>query len=283
MATGLLPAAEAWFNSAIPDYFPGQTVAGFNPSQQRGWDLSRRGSADTAVMGSNVAQNYLNFANQGPQWNPYLDQVANAYTDRMNQQFSERMLPSLRGSQVASNAAGSSAAGIATTQSADDLNRTISDQLANLYARGFDTTQQNYMNTLQMGPQQTAGAAMAWAAPGVTEQQIGGNQQALQQARLAGEQQRWNYYRDAAQNRLGTYAGLLGMSPGANATNQTQTSSGSAQYPTNWGNVASGALYTAAPYLDKLFGGSSGSSGSGWDSPLGRSPTAYDTTNPFNW
>ena len=263
MATGLLPAAEAWFNSPIPDYFPGQTVAGFNPSQERGWDLSRRGAEDTAAMGRNVAQNYLNYANQGPQWNPYLDQVANAYTGAMNRQFSERMLPALRGSQVASNAAGSSAAGIQTAQGAEDLNQIMSDQLANLYARGFDTTQQNYLQTLGMGPQQTAGASMAWAAPGITEQQIGGNQQALQQARLAGEQQRWNYYRDSAQNRLGGYAGLLGMSPGANATSQTSQTSGSMNPPTNWGGIASGALYAAAPYINNMFGGSSSSGGWG--------------------
>ena len=81
------------------------------------------------------------------------------------------------------------------------------------------------------------------------------------QARLNDEQQRWNYYRDAAQNRLGAYAGLLGMSPGANATNQTSQSSGSMNPPTNWGGIASGALYAAAPYLNNLFGGSSSSGG----------------------
>ena len=277
MPAGLFPAAEAWFNSGVPDYFPGQTTAGFNRDQQAGWANSLAASKDMANRAQWQSDAYLGYMGQGPQWNPYLDQVAGKYSDQMARQFNERIMPNLRGGQVATNAAGSSAAGIAQAQAVDDQQRTVSDQLANLYARGFSDTQNRYVNTLGQGPSQIAGWNAAMMQPGAVQQQMGGMQQALQQKRLDDEMKRWAYYRDMPQQRLQTYSGLLGnpATAGAGTTSTTaNTSTG-----TNWMNSIAGGLAYAAPAIRDYF--NQGNS-SGWNSPLGNPASGSAIGNIFD-
>jgi len=250
MATGLFPAAEAWFNSPLPDYYPGQTVAGFNPAQMRGWGMSQAAAGDVARYAGGLGGAYGSYVNQGPQMNPYLDQVADAYRGQMGKMFSEQIMPSLRGSQIAANNAGSSGAALASARAADDFQQNISNQLANLYSRGFESTQNRYLSALGQAPGQVGMLQSALSQPGAIQQQIGGLQQMLQQRRMDDEMQRWQYYRDAPERRLQTYAGLLGEMSMPTSSTQTSTATGQAPAPrTNWSNLVAGGLMYASPYL----------------------------------
>src|SRR5262245_54781974 len=81
--TGLLPAAQDWFNSSNPQYFPGSTVAGQSPTQKYAQDLTlstaNANLGNTALsdaaggqLGKTLNGDYLNPGN------PYLGAVSDA-------------------------------------------------------------------------------------------------------------------------------------------------------------------------------------------------------------
>lgn len=266
MPTGIWPAGEAYFNSPIRDYFPGPTTAGFNPYQTTGFEKSIEAADTLGGYGSDLMKQFMGYMGQGPTMNPYISQVVDEYTKAMNKQFGERMLPSLRGQQIAGGSFGSSGSGIAQAQSAEDLNQTMSGQVANLLAQGFNTTQDRYLNAWNAAPGVFGMGTTALQQPGATRQQVGGLYQDLANRMLQGEMDRWNWYRDAPDRRLQTYGNVLGT--GAQGTgNQTVGTTGN--YNTIKG-IASGLM----PALPSIF------------NALGNSSTPdfnQYQNNPFDW
>jgi len=224
MATGLYNSANAYLTSPIPDFYPGQQVAGINPTQEQGYNdlLSSARQAQQAGSGLNNAMS--GWLSAGPQWNPYLDRVINSYSNEMGRQFNENIIPGLRGQAIQANAAGGSASALAQSQAANDLQRTIGDQVGQLLANGFFGTQDRYLQTLNMAPGVMQGAAGLMGQPGAVQSTWGNLLQGQAQNNINAEMNRWNYYRDAPVNRLSAYSSFL--QPGSGLYNQTTNSSG---------------------------------------------------------
>jgi hypothetical protein len=246
MAIGVFPAANEWFNSPIPDYFPGPTVAGMNEFQQQGFQdqiAALQGGADEA-------QGYLDlvsgYARDPSAVNPYISEVIQNYQDQMQRGFDRNMLPSLRGQQVSVGGAGSSASGIAQGLAASDQTRQISDNVAQMLMGAQDRAMAALPGAIQ-------GATSATRAPGSLMSAWGGQNQALAQQMLQGEQDRWNYYRDAPERRLGMYSSLVGGQPAASGagTREAVTQGPSSNYNTMMG--ALGGLSMMAPSIYNSF------------------------------
>jgi hypothetical protein len=249
--TGLYPAASAWFNSDIPEYFPGPTIAGFNPYQtqafgqmQQGAENIRRGTADQYNWFNQQMQ-------QDPSKNPYADLIAKDFTNAMNQQFSEQQLPALRGAQIAAGNVGGSAAGIQTGMAARDLNTTIGRGVNDIYFNAWNNAAQRQQNMMQMIPQMSELAMRGQMMPGEIGVKIGALNQAQAQMELDAERDRWNYYRDAPERRMGVYSNIVQGQPYT-----TTTQSGSKTIPgqgANWADILAGGAMFASPYMSSWF------------------------------
>jgi hypothetical protein len=282
MATGLYPAADAWFNSPIPDYFPGQTVAGMNQFQQQGYQ-NQLGALEGVA---NQAGGLFDFFNQyvrGPQTvNPYLDELVTNYQDSMQRGFDRNVLPSLRGNAVATNASGSSAQGVAEGLAASDMNRQMSDTISDLMARTYEADASRQLQALMGTPQMVNTQANVQQAPGALTSTWGGQNQALQQGRLAGEMDRWNYYRDAPMNRLMGYGQMLGGIPGA----QGQSSTTTTQNPSSNYNTWMGALGGLSMGMPNIFNAFQNQQNAGnWSGQVmnnvAQNPASFGTASAF--
>jgi hypothetical protein len=221
--TGLFPAASAYFQSGIPDYFPGQTVAGTNQLQGAANQGMIKNAKIAARQGRLLSGQIVKGLRQGPQLNPYVQQVVGDYQNLMNQQFAENQLPALRGSAVSAGGLGGSRQALTEALASQRLNQTMGEQTGNLLKSGWDTAQQNYQNLLRMAPSGLGYSQQAGLLPGTIKSAYGAQQQAIQQARLNAEQDRWNYYRDAGANRLNQYQSNLAPARGYSTENMSGT------------------------------------------------------------
>jgi hypothetical protein len=223
MATGIFPAASAWFQSPIPDYYPGQTVAGMNQNQQQGYDQQLSALQGVSDQAGGLFDFFSQYVNDPQTVNPYLNELVTNYQDQMQRGFNRNVLPALRGNAVGTNAMGSSAQGVAEGLAASDLNRQMSDTVSDLMARTYEADAQRQLNAMGQIPGMVGMQTTAQQAPGALTSAWGQQNQALQQARIGGEMDRWNYYRDAPQQKLGFYSNLISGQPASSATDQTQT------------------------------------------------------------
>jgi hypothetical protein len=240
--TGVLPAGAARFQAPIPDYFPGQTTAGFTPRQSAAYDAMQ-------AWGQGMGGALSDYVAGGPRMNPYMDQVSGALVDRMNQQFRRQVLPALRGSQIAVGAGGASGAGIQTAMATDDFQRTLSDQLANLLFRGFESTEDRYLKSLTQAPSALGQAAAMMRYPGEREYD-------LNQLRLGRGQDRYGYYLGAPDARLAQYgqaiAGQPTLSRFGDTTSTSTGTQGVSGNPNMWQGIIGGVASGLPTIFDSL-------------------------------
>ena len=245
---GALPSAAAWFQQPGMGYFPGQTVAGFNPMQQNAWGAGLAGAGQVAGMVDQFGRGFMNYLSQPGQFTPSMDWFNNPHMQAavqgainpMIQSFERQTMPGI--STAFSSQPGSTRQGIAQGLALSDLNQQIGDTSSRMYANMYQQGQQSYLNDMrnqlqarQAAWQQAPGMMSAWSqgimSPYEMMSGIGGQQQQLAQARLSGEMDRWNYYRDLPQQRLNQYMGWLG---GAGNMNMPQVSAPTAN---PWGVI----------------------------------------------
>lgn len=253
---GLLPAAGAYFKSPIPDYFPGQAIAGFTPNQQEAYDWMVRGAQQESTAAKQLRDFTKNRLAQGPQFNPYVGKVITDYQNLMNQQFAENQLPNLRGSAIQAGGLGGSRQALEEALASQRLNQTVGEQTGNLLKSGWDTAQQNYQSLMGLAPGIYGYTSAAELLPGQIRGAWGAAQQDLQQQRLNAEMARWNWYRDAAAGRLNQYQQNLSGAGSYNSA--TSSSTGQSVGPSQGGlfggagNTIGAALY-GSPYLRSAF------------------------------
>jgi len=159
---GVLPNAQAWFAGPGPQYFPGATVAGFNPMQQAGFGQALQGAQQLGQAGQQISpyiQQYLDTFGQTlgagqitpqgmvsavqeagrapPALNPWTQQVGQQMLNQLQRNFAQQTLPSIRANQTLAGQPGSSRQGIAEGLAASNLGQQGSQALANLYAQAY--------------------------------------------------------------------------------------------------------------------------------------------------
>lgn len=146
----LMRGALDYYNSGGRTYYPGETVAGFNPYQLEGQgsllDFARGSGQDyaNAALASNAflldPNNVLNPQNI-PGYAAAQDATARLYTDNLL----ERILPSVRGGGTNAGQYGGSASGIGQALSVGRSNQALADSLTgmdlNAYAQGLSAMQ----------------------------------------------------------------------------------------------------------------------------------------------
>lgn len=94
---------------------------------------------------------------QGYTPNPYLDQMAAGITGQMNDNWTRNQLPSIRSGAMAAGGFGGSRQGVVEANALNDMNRSLGQNLANLYgsdynnAMGRNLQQQSINNSYDLG------------------------------------------------------------------------------------------------------------------------------------
>ena len=93
------------------------------------------------------------------QKNPYLDQMAAGITSQMNDNWTRNIQPGLRSGAMATGGFGGSRQGVVEANGANDMNRSLSQNLTNLY--GTDYTNSQNRNLQKYGMDQSYNLGMA--------------------------------------------------------------------------------------------------------------------------
>ena len=201
--------------NAGPQYFPGSTVAPFAPETQQALQLqAQRAQAGSPVLSAaqQYAQNVLsgNYLNAG---NPYFNQVVQSVTSAVK--------PQVDSSFIGAGRYGSPA-----------YNDTMAQAIANAIAPYAFNNYSNERNIMQ----QTQAQAPALANADYTDigalADVGAQRQALAQAQLQDQVNRWNFNQNAPAARLAQYLGMIQGNYGVSGVNTSNQSGNTTTTPT---------------------------------------------------
>ena len=243
---GLLPMAAEWMKNPGMGYFPGQTMAGFTPMQKQAWGTGLGAANQIANMGNQWGSQFGSYLSNPGQFNPSMNWFDNPHltsaiqstADDMTTNFQRNVLPSINMGAIGRGQSGGSRHGIAQGLAMSDLNKQVGNMANQARMNAYETGKTSYLQDMQnqfgarksafgMLPQMMGAYSTSQMAPYMMQQGIGQQQQNYAQGLLSGAMDRWNYYRDLPQQKLGNYANWIAQMDKGGVTTQSQSP--------NWG------------------------------------------------
>tara|TARA_R110000822_G_scaffold91727_1_gene211306 strand:- start:386 stop:1180 length:795 start_codon:yes stop_codon:yes gene_type:complete len=212
MESGFKEAANL-YNNNTPQYYSGQTQAGFSPDQQ----TAQQGIRDFATQGAPSIMNPAMSAYQQGTSSNMLDVANNPYVTGMAQNAADRAMGGLtdemsniRGGAIMSGGYGGGRQGIAEggalAGAADSANQAAAQIYGNAYGQGLG----HQANTLG----QTGGLMQAGMQPYNALNQSGGQQQGREQQLIQDAMSQQEFEQNLPYQQLQQYqAGITGFSP----------------------------------------------------------------------
>ena len=230
--------AQNLYNQYKPQYYSGQTQAGFSPDQM----TAQQGIRDFAVQGAPSIMNPAMQAYQQGTSSNMLDVANNPYVNNMAQAAADRAMGSLqpelaniRGGAIMSGGYGGGRQGIAEGNAlagaADSANQAAAQIYGNAYGQGLG----HQANTLGM----TGGLMSAGFSPYGALGTSGSQQQAREQALMQDAQAQHEFEQNLPYQQLQQYqSGITGFSPLVGNAGQKITTSPGASAMSNIGGLA---------------------------------------------
>ena len=222
----LLGQADNLYQQGMPDYYGGQTVAGFTPAQMESMNLTSNWVTGNAQdMMGNMNNNYMDMMsgriNTG-EGSPYGD-MANAYRRQAGDQANQ-LMGEVRSGQVMSGQYGGSARGDMLNQNVmNEANQQVNDNLAMMYGNAYQSAQDQRTQALgQYGNIMNMPLEMSKQL----YNRVGLPQQQLNQAVMNDQKQRYDYAAMSPYNNLAQYAQFISGNMGG-MTQATENSSSS--------------------------------------------------------
>ena len=215
----LLQGALDYFNTGGRSFFPGDTVADFDPLQTQGQNqlLDFAGGIGGDLTSEAIAGNrfFLDPENIfNPSNIPGFQQATDELTRGFTQNLTENILPNIRSGGTASGQFGGSATGIGEALSVERSNKGLSDSLGQLNLGAY----QAGLNQFNQAQNRTPGLFALGARPGQITAGVGAARQGQEQREIEGQIQRHNFEQNeplfnlaALQSSTGT-AGQFGGS-----------------------------------------------------------------------
>lgn len=247
----LSPEQRELFNLALPaltefaqnppQAFPGERVAGFDPTQIAGQQtLVNTAQGDLTNLGQSALQASQFFLGPGldPTTNPFLQAAIGAAVQPISENFTQNILPNIRGGAITSGQLGGSRQGIAEGQAATGVSRAIGETSAGLANQGFLASLDAGVRALALAPQ-TGGLL---SAPGGILSAVGAERQGQEQRFINADIQRFTEEQLLPFISAREIASIAFGIPGGTATS-TGTSSGGGLSPIQGalGGAATGA------------------------------------------
>lgn len=184
-----LPALTE-FAANPPQPFPGQTVAGFDPAQIAGQQtLVNQAQGGLTNLGQSALDASQFFLGPGmdPTSNPFLQAAIGAAVQPIVENFTQGILPNIRGEAITSGQFGGSRQGIAEGVASTGVSRAIGETASGLANQGFQASLEAATRALALAPQ-TGGLLLQ---PGGVLSAVGETRQGQQQAFLNDELNRY--------------------------------------------------------------------------------------------
>ena len=233
--------AQKMYNDYTPQYYSGQTQAGFSPDQL----TAQQGIRDFATQGApsimnpamsayqqGTSANMLDVAN-----NPYVNNMAQAAADRAMGSLTPEMA-NIRGGAIMSGGYGGGRQGIAEGNALAGAADAANQAAAGIYGQAYGQGLGHQANTLGM----TGGLMNAGFSPYGALGQSGGQQQGREQALIQDAMAQHGFTQNLPYDKLAQFqAGITGFSPLVPNTGQQISTSPGASAMSNIGGLAQAA------------------------------------------
>jgi len=260
---GVYNEASRYYQSPLGGYYPGSTVAGMTPTQQQGYQTGIQAVTGYQPIAQNVADRSSEYMRQiipgggmlgssvqavegvGASFDPYSNPALQGAIDAMRSSARtdfERGTGAYLGQGAnAAGQRGSSRQAIVEGLARSDLEDTLAEKEAQMRSAGYSAGLDRYVSdrgtTLDAAQQYQRdlvsdyGENVAYQKEPYLAQtelsdrlgEYGLAQQAINQARMQEEKDRYDYTRDEPYNRLANYVNLLSGAPGSGTTSTVNT------------------------------------------------------------
>jgi hypothetical protein len=260
-----LGQARNLYNQGLPQYYQGQTVAGFTPAQMEA--MNRSSNYMTGGQYDQMQGQTFDALSQGLSGNldtRGFDNMSQMYQNNAMDTAND-MMGQLRSNQVMSGQPGGSSRGdLLNNQVIQDANKQYSNNMAGLYNNAYQTAQANRMQSMGM-----ANSLMANPME-MNKQlynQVGLPQQQMNQATMNDAKQRYDYAAMAPWQNLNQYMNMMqgnmgGTTSSSSGGSSTTTAPGQPQG--GGGSELGGLLGMAAGTFMPAIGPGLGSAAGGY-------------------
>ena len=231
--------AQRMYNDYKPQYYSGQTQAGFSPDQL----TAQQGIRDFATQGApsimnpamsayqqGTSANMLDVAN-----NPYVNNMAQAAADRAMGSLTPEMA-NIRSGAIMSGGYGGGRQGIAEGNALAGAADAANQAAAGIYGQAYGQGLGHQANTLGM----TGGLMNAGFSPYSALGQSGGQQQGREQQLIQDAQMQHDFEQGLPYDKFNQYqSGIAGFSPLVGNAGQMISTSPGASAMTNLGGLVS--------------------------------------------
>lgn len=245
--------AKKQYQGEGPKYFPESTLAPESAETLAGrqayLDYARGGATDLSRAATGAVGDILSGRYLTAESNPYLASYTNAAIRPMTEQFTESILPNIRGNAMSTGGFGGSRQGIAEGLASGRFSRAIGDITSDIYNNAYNTGMQQFSRAID----QTPTALTVGGLPAMMTQQVGGQVDARRQLEKTAEIDRWNYEQNLQREKLAQYLRMVSGNLGGATTAPVGTI----------GNPLTGALGGAmsGAALASMLGGTGGAAG----------------------
>ena len=201
------------------EYFPGQTVAGRDPSSvqargaTQGLGTAQYRQAATGFLGKLMGGGFM--GGQGA--NPRLDAMFESMSGKVSEQFNRTVMPGINTQFAAAGRGSSSARDRSAGQAQTNLARGLGDVGAQIYYGDYENRMRDMMQGLQLTP---ALQNLEYQDIGQQRQQ-GAVEEDYMQRLINADIQRFNFGQQEPGQRLGRYSDIVQNNLGFGTTTQT--------------------------------------------------------------
>ncbi len=287
----LMREALNYFQGGGRSFFPGDTVADFDPLQLQGQEqLLNYASGiggdlvSNAIAGNQFFMDPNNIMN--PDSIPGFTGVIDSMRRNSNQNLTENVLPYVRGQGTSSGQFGGSATGIGQALTVDRSQEALNDAIASMYLGAYGQGLDTFNQSLNRAP----GLFALGAQPGSIVTNIGDVRQNQAQAEIGGERERFEFEQNEPAvilSLLQALTGTAGQYGLTEETTRTDTTSGGELTQALGALMAIGGLMSGNPQAAMggvgMMGGGGAGGGGGYSPLYGIGPPPSPAGNQVPW
>lgn len=225
--TGGFEQAQKIYDRGAPRYYPGETLAGFDPAQTAaqqatlGYAMGPRAAAQQAGAEASLLQGLSGQIDPNA-YNP----MVNALTSNVIGNLQKSVLPGIRQQQVMYQPGGSSRAALQQNQAVTDaVSKGMTKPIADMYTNAYNQAQQRAVQSGSLYPSVMGAPLAMYGAMG----NVGAQRRAMTQSAIDRDMARYEYEANAPQNALRNYMAMVSGDYGSTTTATTPGPSGLSQ------------------------------------------------------
>ena len=225
--TGGFEQAQNIFDRGAPRYYPGETIAGFDPAQTAsqqatlGYAMGPRAAAQQAGAERSLLQGLSGQIDPNA-YNP----MVNALTSNVIGNLQKNVLPGIRQQQVMYQPGGSSRAALQQNRAVTDaVTSGMTKPIADMYTNAYNQAQNRAVQSGQLYPSIMNAPLSMYGAMG----QVGADRRAMSQGAIDRDMARYEYEANAPGNALRNYMAMVSGDYGSTTTATTPGPSGLSQ------------------------------------------------------